>query len=239
MCKSEILDPRAATWLAETIARRQAQFGGWQMMAEPEPGNDPTGDPAPDPTPSTDPKPDKGYPENTRVEDMKPEQQAAYYRAQARRHEHRNKELLDITGGKYGDDLKALLDERQALIDAGRTDAEKAVEDARREGHAKARGEYGTKLVAAKFEAALAHLDEQRRDQIIEGISLEKYLTDSGDVATDKVRAYAATIAPTGKGSGERDPDYGGGRRNGGSTDKGGSIAQIRADRAAARAARS
>lgn len=206
---SALLSPTDAAWLTETAARNRRRFGGWTMEADPEP--DPKPDPKPDPTP--DPKPDKGFPENTQVKDMTAEQQAAYYQHQARKHEDRNRDLLKITGGKYGDDLKAQLDELDKLRDKDRTDGERAVEEAKVTTRAEVRKEFGTKLAAAEFRAALGHVDDERRDQIIEGLSLERYLTDDGEVDTDKVKAYASTIAPADKGPGKRDPDYGAGRR--------------------------
>ena len=45
---------------------------------------------------------------------MTTEQQAAYYKQQAAKHESRNKALLSITGGKVGDALKADLEELAA-----------------------------------------------------------------------------------------------------------------------------
>ena len=51
-------------------------------------------------------------------QDMKPVEQAAYWQAQARKHEGRNRDLLKITGGKHGDDLQKLLDETDGMPDA-------------------------------------------------------------------------------------------------------------------------
>lgn len=157
-----------------------------------------------------------GFPENTKPADMTVEQRAAYYQHQAQKHEKRNKQLLRVTGGKYGDDLKTDLDELERLRTAQLTDAEKAVEEAKKTVRAEVQREYGTKLVAAEFRAALGHVDGERRDQIIEGLTLEKYLTSDGDVDTDKVKSFAAAIAPADKGEGNngRDRDYGGGRRD-------------------------
>lgn len=176
------------------------------------PKNDPPADDPPHDDPPKD-DPPKGYPDNTKVEDMQPAEQAAYWRDQARKHEGRNRDILKVTGGKYGDDLKAILDERETLIHEKRTDGEKAVEDAKNETRAEVRQEFGSKLAAAEFRAALAHVDGERRDQIIEGINLSAYLTDDGDVDTAKVQSYAATIAPADKGTGSGSTDFGAGRR--------------------------
>lgn len=47
------LAPTDAEWLADTIARNKARFGGWSMEADPNPAPEPTSDPAPDPTDQT------------------------------------------------------------------------------------------------------------------------------------------------------------------------------------------
>lgn len=209
-------------WLAETFARNRVLYGGWSMKDGGDGGGDggdagaggddgSSGDSADDTGSSSD----KGFPENTKPDDMTVDQRAAYYQHQARRHEERNKALLAITGGKYGDDLAAELADLRKIRDANLTDAQRAVEEAKREALAEATKSFGTKLAAAEFRAALAHVDGERRDQIIEGLSLEKYLTESGDVDTDKVKSYAATIAPADKGTGGGSHDFGAGRRGG------------------------
>ena len=159
---------------------------------------------------------DPPFPANTPVDNMTAEQRAAYWEHHAKKHEGRNKGLLALTGGKYGDALKAELDDLARLRDASRTDAERDVEAAKQATRAEVRQEYGTRLAAAEFRAALAHVEDDRRTQIIEGLSLEKYLTEDGDVDTDKVKSYAATIAPPDKDQGSQRHDFGAGRRGGG-----------------------
>lgn len=158
----------------------------------------------------------KGYPANTKPEDMKPEQQAAYYRDQARKHEDRNKALLGLTGGKYGDDLKADLDELAKLRKDKMTDQEKAVADAKDAAKAEVTAEFAPKLASMAFDVALAHVPETDRAKIIDDLDLSKFVDPAtGAVDTDKVKDTAARIAPQpGKGTPGR-PDYGGGRRGG------------------------
>lgn len=164
----------------------------------------------------------KGYPADTKVADMKPEEQAAYYKHQSQKHEERNKALLAVTGGKHGDALKAELEELGNLRKEKLTPSEKAIEDAKTAARAEAAKEFSSQLVAAKFEAALAHVAEDRREQLIEGIALEKFLTSDGKVDADKVKTHAAAIAPdkdTGNG-GKR--DFGQGNRGNGQNGKSG-----------------
>lgn len=232
------LSPRDAAFLAETFARNRARFAGWSMEADDdaEKGSGKDGDDAKkgaDADKGNAGSDDKGYPENTRVEDMKPEQQAAYYRTQARKHEERNRDILKRTGGKYGDDLQAELDELNRLRTERLTDGEKALEDAKRTAREEAQREYGPKMARLAFETALAHRDD--RSDLIDALNLTSVLTDSGDVDTDKVRTIVERIAPADKGTGGQRHDFGGGRRE--QKPQGGSIAQIMADRRAARSA--
>lgn len=179
---------------------------------------DPPADPPNDPPadPPADPPSDFGYPANTPVERMTPDQQAAYYRHQARKHEDRNKDLLRLTGGKFGDDLKAVFDELETLRDEKRTDSEKAVEEARRTAREEVTRDYGPKSVRTAFELLLGDMPEEDRNAEIELLDLSKFLTDSGDVDTAKVRSHAEKIAPADKGQGNQRHDFGAGRRGAG-----------------------
>ena len=206
--KINLLTPAQASWLADTIARNRAAYGGMSMKLD-----DDSGDPPNDPDPKPD---DRGFPSDTPVKDMTAEQQAAYYKHQSTRHEERNKELLRITGGKYGDALKAELDALESLRDKDRTDTERATEQARQEGRTTARTELSASAARAAFEFALGH-DPETNDQsaLIDTLDLSKVLSDDGTVDTAKVRAVVKQIAPADKGTGkQKDPDYGGGRRH-------------------------
>lgn len=207
-------------FLARTVARNKSLFGGFTM----EVGANSAGETDPPAGgASTDPAAgDKGFPASTPVSEMTPEQQVAYWKDKARIHEGRNTELLGITGGKYGDDLKALLDERETLLDSQRTESEKAVEAARKQAVDEVRRELGPSSVRAAFDLLLGDLPEQERNDQIDMLDLGKFLTQTGEVDTAKVRSFANRIAPADKGQGgSNDPDYGGGRRNNGSTSAG------------------
>lgn len=178
--------------------------------------DDPPADPPTDQPPGTppaDPPSDPGFPASTPLEQMTPEQQVAYYRHQARKHEDRNKDILKLTGGRYGDDLKALFDELDTLRTEKLTDSEKAVEEARRTAREEAAREFGPKMARLAFETALAHRDD--RDDLIAALNLTSVLTESGDVDTAKVRSIVEKIAPADKGTGGERHDFGAGRRGG------------------------
>lgn len=156
---------------------------------------------------------DKGYPSGTPVAEMSAEQQAAYWRDKAQLHEGRNKDLLKITGGKYGDDLRTEFQTLEQLRDQTRTDSERAVEEARTQASATTRTEMGTHAALIAFEFALGH-DPETNDQstLIETLDLTKVLKEDGTVDTAKVRTIAAQIAPAAKGTG-KDADFGAGKR--------------------------
>lgn len=168
----------------------------------------PPADPPPaDPPPPVEPSPtDKGFPEGTPVAEMAPEQQAAYWRFHARKHEDRVKQMADY------DALKTAADELAQIKAANATDQEKAVMAAREEAAAEARREALPRLVRAEFKAAAAgRLDAARIDAIVEPLDLTKFATDTGEVDEAKVAAYVDGIAPTKP----HIPDLGQGRRPG------------------------
>lgn len=147
-----------------------------------------------------------GFPDNTPWREMEPAQQTAYWQHQARKHEAR----ADATK-----DYDKVVKERDELKAKGLTDAEKALEDAKKsgrdEGTAAARAELAPQLVKAKLEAATAgKIPPEQLAKIIEPLDLTKFLKADGlEVDTDKVAEYVAGLAPDGK----KWPDMGQGHR--------------------------
>jgi len=155
-----------------------------------------------------------GFPESTPIADMKPEHQAAYWKHQSRKHEDTAKARADY---------EAIKAERDQLKASTQTDAEKAITDARADERAKAEkdtaGKYQARLVAAEVKAALAST-KFPADKIagqVEFLDHTKFLTADGEVDADKVKQYAAGLAPTGG----TWPDMGGGKRGRNTTGKG------------------
>lgn len=140
-------------------------------------------------------KPDEnGFPADKPLAEMTIEQQAAYWKHQSRKHEQRAEAHKDY------DAVKTELD---ALKAAHQTDAEKAVEQAKTEakqaGKAEATAEFAPKLVSAELKAALAgKLPADKIAGHVAFLDHTKFLTDSGEVDTDKVKQYAAGLAPAG-----------------------------------------
>lgn len=222
--KRTILSPAQAAWLAGTIETNRARYAGFKMMADDASGDDSGdggGDSGDGGAGSGDDKAggsdaSRDFPANTPVANMTPEQQAAYWRTQAQKHEGRNKDLLAITGGKYGDELKNVLDAgEQARRDKLSAD-ERALEDARRTTREEVAREYGPRSVRAAFDLLLGDMPEQDRNAEIDLLDLSKFLTSDGSVDTDKVRRLAAKIAPADKGQGNQQRNYGQGKHGAG-----------------------
>lgn len=162
---------------------------------------------------------DKGFPENTPVASMTLEQQVAYHKHQARKHEQRATAYREAAGGKSADDLKNDLTELGTLRTERMTESEKQVNQAKVEG----RREAALTLAPQLFDVALAHVDEERRKVLIDTIDLSKVVSDAGEIDTAKVKSIAESLAPADKDQGNtRQPfDFGGGKRGGTDTTTG------------------
>jgi hypothetical protein len=163
------------------------------MMADPP--EDPPADPPEDPPadPPADPPEDETDPVKLRAE-------ADKWKALARKHEGRAKD-----NAQAKKDLDKLQREKA-------TDDERAKLDAKDEGKAEARKELAPKLLAAEVKAAAGdRMTKEARETLLEGLDATKFLTDDGDVDTDKVATLIEGIAaPPGKG---KPADLGQGRR--------------------------
>ena len=154
------------------------------------------------------------FPKDTPTSDMKPEQVAEYWRHKARKHEGR---------ANARNDYDAIKAERDQLKQAGMSDAEKAVEDARREAREAAEretsGKFQARIVRTEVRAALAlaKMPADKIDGQVEYLDHTKFLTSDGEVDTDKVKQYAAGFAP----AGGQWPDTGGGDRGGATRESG------------------
>lgn len=153
---------------------------------------------------------DRGFPENTPLAEMNPEQQAAYWKQQARKHESTVKEF----GKRYGDyeSLKERASQYDALLATTQTDQERAVTQARKEAaeaaRAEAQREFGGQLVAARLQSALAgRLADEQIESLLEGVDPTRFLTDAGSVDAEKVTKWADRVAP------KRSADLGQGQR--------------------------
>lgn len=131
------------------------------------------------------------FPADTPVAEMTTEQQAAYWKHQARKHEDTVKKRGDY------DDLKRKAAEHDRLVEASRTEHEREVQKARDEAKAEARAESAPRLVTAEFRAAAkGRIDPERLTSLLEPLDLKRFLDGDGEVDTDKVSKYVDGIAP-------------------------------------------
>lgn len=150
---------------------------------------------APPPAPQAPAQPATGdadsFPANTPVAQMTPDQQVAYWKHQSRKHEERVKSMADY------DQMKSAYDEYQRLLTASQTEQEKAVAEARRQGHAEAMAAAGGQLVEQWVRAAAAgRLAEPSVDALLAGLDRTRFLRTDGGVDTDKVYQFVGSIVP-------------------------------------------
>lgn len=193
-------DDGAAAAAAEEAARAAAAAGGTGTSnAVDDKGND------------------LGYPKNTPVAEMKPEQASNYWRHQSQKHEGRYKNL---TGDRSFDDIKKDLDEIAEIRKSQQTPAEQQINDAREQGKAEALAEASNKAATAIFRASLVaqgHTADDIND-LVENFNVTNFVTD-GDVDIDKLSTFVKRFTPAGKAKERR--DFGGGNRPEGSPSRG------------------
>lgn len=169
-------------------ARMEGEEGGAPVVAEP-------GATGAVPTPPTDP----GFPAETPVKDMTVDQQAAYWRHQAQKHEKEWKswsKVHDLTP----DQLQALrekADQHDALERELMSDKDKAILEAREAASSETTAKFAEKLVKAEFKSAAAgRLDAECLNNVLGPLDLTKFLDKNGDVDEAKVATYVDSIAP-------------------------------------------
>ena len=173
----------------------------WLMFVE-TPGEG--GDPPPDPDPA--PPPDKGYPDGTPVADMSAQEQAAYWKHQARKHETRAKGMSDY------DDLKAKAAELDKVRAEQMTEQEKAVTAAKAEGRSEATREANEQAAKAILRAALGARDvpADTIEKHARFVNVAEFIGDDG-LDDEALVEYAISLA--GAPAPPPVPDMGQGRR--------------------------
>jgi hypothetical protein len=174
-------------------------------------------DPAPTPPETDQPaaptEADRGYPEGVSATDMTVEQQAAYWKHQAKKHQARAE-----ARGDY-DKVKAKADQLDRAARKAMTDQERAVADAREtalaEGRQQAAAEVNSKYTRAMLEMALTTRGRttEQVETLLRHVNFESYVAN-GEPDTDAIAAYADSIAGPVTGGGQgRGPDHGQGAR--------------------------
>lgn len=162
------------------------------------PAQEPAGPPAPPAAPS-----EPAYPANTPLEQMTAEQQAAYWKAQSRKHEDRSKAFGALTPEQLAE-LRAKAD-RQDALEAEMSDGlTKAVAEAKKATASEADAKYQPMLVETAFRIAIGDrkTPEETAD-FIGDLNLTRFLGSDGQVDTAKVLARVEQFAPA---TGTRSP---------------------------------
>lgn len=151
---------------------------------------------------------DKGFPAQTKIADMTPEQQAAYWKFQSRKHEG------NVTN------LRTELDKRPPAVkqqEAPKPDAEEAPLDRdalRKELLADIKREQAPELVRTQFEALIGdRLPEATRVAILEDMDLLKFVNEDGSLDKDRIKSKAELLVPVVDGNVRKQRSHQGPRR--------------------------
>lgn len=163
------------------------------------------------PEPSVD---ESGYPANTPVAEMTDKQAAAYWKSKSRQWENRTKGMADY------DTLKSTAEQYAKLVEASKTDAEKAIDAAKADARSEVLREVGSRLVDAEITAASAgRMTDNMRTALLQGLDRTRFLTDSGEVDSEKVKTFVDGIVPANATPAPAAPvDLGQGKRGSNST---------------------
>lgn len=151
---------------------------------------------------------DLGFPKDTPVKEMTPEQQAAYWHNQSKVQQKKFEDAEKVTKAyeKFGtvDDLQAAADDAEQARLAALDDNQKAIETARTAGKAEGVQEAGGKYLAVAVKGMLiAHTKgaqetfedaSARVAGAIEFADLSKFVGDNGELDAEKVQTFAKSI---------------------------------------------
>jgi hypothetical protein len=141
----------------------------------------------------------RGFPAETPLEQMTSEQQAAYWKFQARKHENEAKSRADY------DDLKAKADELAELKAKSQTEQEKALEEARdkalREGENIGAERYLKDAVMGRFQALTGKSDDDVAKAFAH-VDAHSFVDEKGDLNVAALQEFAGTFGPTDSGNG-------------------------------------
>lgn len=168
------------------------------------------------------------FPANTPLSEMTPQQQVAYWKHHARKHESTIKELGDIDNlkdkaSKYDKHVADSASEQERAV-------QQAVEQATTTVRQQERQRTGGKLVQAEVRATAAgRLGDAQLTTLLENLDTSKFLTSDGDVDSTKVATLVDGLAPKkdnggggGGGTGRTGaPNHGQGQRAGQQTERG------------------
>lgn len=166
----------------------------------------------------------RGFPRNTKKDDMQPEERERYWRYESKKQQHRatTAERENAEWSKLGkrDEIQTALSDKEQQRRAGLDDNQKAVEDARNAGKSEATAAVTAKLLRPAIEGQVMGLTRTAGESIedakarvkgaLEFADLTKFIGDDGELDADKIQTFAQSIAPTGSNDGDQggDPLY-------------------------------
>lgn len=152
---------------------------------------------------------DLGFPANTPVKDMTPEQQAAYHQHTSRGWEKKAKASLKNERPADFDQIVADAEAWRKAQEDGKSPDQKqldeAIAKARAEAEAAATAKYLPVLVRAEFARRLPELDDTALDELLEDVTPSAYYKD-GAVDVERVERMAARLAPAAPPADEQPP---------------------------------
>lgn len=168
----------------------------------------------PQATPPAKTEHEHGFPPNTPVSQMTPEEKAAYSEHVEARTRERRDALKGAIGDRSLEQVKADLDELESLRDKDRTATEKEIAAAKKAMRAEVEAEYAPRLVKAAFATALAGMKDDERVELLDTINVSAFVNQQGDLDAVKVTNWIKRYAPqSDTGTGEQYGDHGGGKR--------------------------
>lgn len=197
-----------STWLPFPLTSNRIEVVGFRKDgrpifpirggSEPPAGDPPAGDP---PKADDQPKPDAtdefgqslGFPKDTAVKDMKPEQQAAYWRTESKKQQKKaeDAERKLQQSAQNGDGTGTVRDQQQgqgnqtATVDEAKVKREAAKDAA---------------LATLTATLALRGKNDDERAELLDLVDPAKFVTSDGNIDAAKVKTYVDRVAPAGNG---------------------------------------
>lgn len=156
---------------------------------------------------------DLGFPPDTPVADMTPEQKAAFDRHKREQNKAERARWRAVTGDRTPDQLKADLDELANLRKEKLTPSERQLQEAREQAAAETRAAARAETATTIYETALETLGVPEADipDLVRGFNAAGFITDDG-VDRAAVTSFAKKFAPAGTAD-QRRRDFGAGPR--------------------------
>ena len=197
---------------ADLLALHKAQFGDARMELEQAEGQPAPQQDAQKPAPPSE----KGYPADTPVSEMTPEQRAAYDADKRAANKAARERWQQATRGMSADEVEAALSELDKVKRENENAIEKAVREAREQGANEARRESFEATAAAVLRIGLRASDvaDDDLDEIVEQANLAAFEDGDGLVDDEKVARFVERNA--GMAKLQQWPDMGQDHRRGG-----------------------